>query len=124
MILNDTWDKGYSDPTGWAGFYPTDKEGFYFEIFETMSNQPEEEDQPENGPRFVGGVYYKLIILGRYADGTYCAKEDEDVESLYYYCDDTTLNDFKDWLEENEGYILGEKITEGEIYKVLVDECL
>lgn len=123
MILNSTWDKGYADREGWAGIYPTQEEGYYFEIFETITNQPEDEDQVYER-ELVGGVYYKQIILGRYFDGTFCAKENEDVEGLYYYFDDTTLDDFKDWLEENEGYILGDKLTEGEIYDAICREVI
>ena len=109
--LDDGLDAWYN------GWYSTSDPEIVVNVFESVTNQPTDEELIED-PGLIGAVYYRAYELQMYGVNKAIIKEID--EGLFEYHDGCTFGDFCEWLEEICGIDIKDKIS-GKIEEALID---
>lgn len=100
--LNDGLDAWYN------GWYSTSDPGIVVNMFESVMNQPTDEELEED-PGLIGAVYYTVYGLQMYGmDEAVITEEDG---GLFNYHEGCTLVDFCEWFAEVHGMEIEDKMT-------------
>lgn len=109
--LDDGLDAWYN------GWYSTSDPGVVVNMFESVTNQPTEDEMMED-PGLIGAVYYIIYELQMYGVDDAHIKELDG--GLFEYHKGCTLDDFCEWLADVHDIEIKDKIT-GRIEEALIN---